>query len=251
VRKAQLSEDVDFLREGVRALAHAIWRRHQLGKARTVDSKTTPEQVSKRLKDQFTPAYLTLTSIIQGVALSALVVRVESHYPQFTATNWLLAIATFLAILAVWNEYVMLVLAFVWVPTLLDSAIPFAFLAGELFATQFVYDNLRLWLLTAALLFLVGGAAQIVTSVQSRRFAAENRDISRFLAPAGRIRTGFLLVFIVLGLGAWALYDVARLEQAQAIVAGLALLAIVLFIGSAVPYWNRILLYAQGIQPKP
>ena len=222
-----------------------------LRKDRSVDSKTTPEQVSQRLKDQFTPAYLTLTSIIQGVALSALVVRVESQYPQFTATDWLLAIATFIAILAVWNEYVMLVLAFVWVPTLLDSAVPFAFLAGELFAIHFTYHDLRLWLLTVAILFLVGGAAQIVTSVQSRRFAAENRDISRILAPAGRIRTGFLLVFIVLGLGAWALYDVARLEQAQAIVAGLALLAIIVFIGSAVPYWNRVLLYSQGIQRKP
>jgi hypothetical protein len=222
-----------------------------LRKDRSVDSKTTPEQVSQRLKDQFTPAYLTLTSIIQGVALSALVVRVESQYPQFTATDWLLVIATFMAILAVWNEYVMMVLAFVWVPTLLDSLVPFAFLAGELFATYFAYHDLRLWLLTAALLFLVGGAAQVVTSVQSRRFATENRDISRILAPAGRMRTGFLLVFIVLGLGAWALYDVTRLEQAQTIVAGLALLAIIVFIGSAVPYWNRVLLYSQGIQRKP
>ena len=107
-----------------------------------MESKTTPEQVSQRLKDQFTPAYLTLTSIIQGVALSALVVRVDSSYPQFTATDWLLAIATFIAILAVWNEYVMLVLAFVWVPNLLDSAIPFAFLAGELFAIHFAYHEI-------------------------------------------------------------------------------------------------------------
>ena len=216
-----------------------------------MDSQTTPERLSQRLKEQFAPAYLTLTSIIQGVALSALVVRVESHYPQFTATDWFLAIATFMAILAVWNEYVMLVLAYVWVPTLIDSAVPFAFLAGELFAAHFAYHDLRLWLLTAALLFLVGGVAQAVTTVQSRRFAAENRDISRILAPSGRMRTGFLVVFIVLSLGTWALYDVARLEQVQAIVAGLALLAVIVFMGSAVPYWNRVLLYSQGIQHKP
>jgi hypothetical protein len=49
-----------------------------------------------------------------GVVLSALVVRVESQYPQFTVTNWLLAIATFVTVLAIWNEYVMLqILAFV------------------------------------------------------------------------------------------------------------------------------------------
>ncbi len=216
-----------------------------------MDSQTTPEQISQRLKDQFTPAYLTLTSIIQGVALSALVVRVESHYPQFTATDWLLAIATFIAILLVWNEYVMMVLTFVWVPTLLDSVVPFAFLVGELFATHFVYHDLRLWLLTAALLFLVGGAAQIVTTVQSRLFAAENREIRRILAPAARIRTGFLLAFVVLIVGAWALYDVAQLAHAQTLVAGLALLVIMLFMGSAVPYWNRVLRYAQGSPRKP
>ena len=76
-------------------------------------------------------------------------------------------------------------------------------------------------------------------------------DISRILAPAGRIRTVFLLVFIVLGLGAWALYDVARLEQAQPIVAGLALLAIMVFMSSAVAYLNRVLLYSQNTPRKP
>ncbi|MBA3823320.1 MAG: hypothetical protein H0X24_05345 [Ktedonobacterales bacterium] len=216
-----------------------------------MDSQTTPEQVSQRLKNQFTPAYLTLTSIIQGVALSALVIRVESNYPQFTATDWLLSIATFVVILAVWNEYVMMVSAFVWVPTLLDSVVPFAYLASELFVTHFAYHDLRLWLLTIALLFLVGGASQIVTTLQSRRFAAENRDIRRILAPAARIRTVYLLTFIVLSLGAWALYDVAQLAHAQALVAGLALLGILVFLGSAVPYWNRVLLYAQGTPRKP
>jgi hypothetical protein len=215
-------------------------------KKRLVEHKTTPEQVSQRLKDQLSPAYLTLTSIIQGVVLSALVVRVESQYPQFTATNWLLAIATFVTVLAIWNEYVMQILAFVWVPALLDSAVPFAFLAGELFATYFVYDNLRLWLFTTALIFLVGVAAQLVTSVQSRRFAEENRDIARILAPAGRMRAALSAIFIGLSLGTWALYDVVRRAHAQGIVAGLALLAIFVFIGSSVPYWNQVLLYARG-----
>jgi hypothetical protein len=217
-------------------------------KERPFERKTTPAQISQRLKDQFTPAYLTLTSIIQGVALSALVGRIESQYPQFTAADRLLAIATFVTVLAVWNEYVMQVLAFVWVPTLLDSVVPFAFLAGELFLTHFVYQNLRLWLFTAALIFLVGVAAQIVTSVQSRRFAEENRDITRILVPGGRIRAVLSAGFIVLSLGTWAFYDVVQRAQAQGIVAGIALVAILVFIGSSVPYWNQVLLYARGEQ---
>jgi len=37
----------------------------------------TSASIGARLLAQFAPAYLTLTSIIQGVALSALVMRVE------------------------------------------------------------------------------------------------------------------------------------------------------------------------------
>jgi hypothetical protein len=56
-------------------------------------SPPAPERVAQRLKEQFAPAYLTLTSIIQGVALTALVVRVEALYPQFGAVDWVLAVA--------------------------------------------------------------------------------------------------------------------------------------------------------------
>jgi hypothetical protein len=123
-----------------------------------MDMKPAPETVSQRLKGQFAPAYLTLTSIIQGVALSTLVIRVESNSAQFDATNWLLAVTTFVGFLTVWNEYLMQVLMFVWVPTLLDSLVPFAFLASELFMAHFVYNGLRGWLLTL-------GQAQFVVAL--------------------------------------------------------------------------------------
>ena len=96
--------------------------------------KPAPEIVSQRLKSQFAPAYLTLTSIIRGVALAVLAARVEATYAQFDATDWLLTIATFLAFVTLWHKYLMQALAFVWLPTLLDSLVPFAFLASELFA---------------------------------------------------------------------------------------------------------------------
>src|SRR5260370_8325522 len=147
-----------------------------------------PLMIPQRRKVQFAPAYLTLPSIIQGVALSVLAARVEPTYAQFDATDWLLTIATFLVFLEVWNEYLMQVLAFVWVPTLLDSLVPFAFLAGELFMAHFVYHGLRGWLLTLSLLFIVGGAANLLTLTQARTLAEENRDIARVLPPVGWVR---------------------------------------------------------------
>jgi len=39
---------------------------------------------------------------------------------------------------------------------------------------------------------------------------------------------------------------VLQLEQVQIVVALVALVAIVVFLGSSVPYWNRVLAYARG-----
>jgi hypothetical protein len=216
-----------------------------------MDLKPAPETVSQRLKGQFAPAYLTLTSIIQGVALAFLAARVEATYTQFDATNWLLTAATFVGFLTVWNEYLMQVLAFVWVPTLLDSIVPFAFLACELFMAHFVYNTLRGWLLTLGLMFVVGGAAQILTVTQARSLADENRDITRVLAPHYRVRAVLGAVIVVLGLFAFAFYDVLRLGQAQFVIALLAFALIIVFISSSVPFWNRVLAYARGEYRSP
>jgi hypothetical protein len=216
-----------------------------------MDLKPAPETVSQRLKGQFAPAYLTLTSIIQGVALAFLAARVEATYTQFDATNWLLTAATFVGFLTVWNEYLMQVLAFVWVPTLLDSLVPFAFLACELFMGHFVFNNLRSWLLTLGLMYVVGGAAQILTVTQARSLADENRDITRVLAPHYRVRAVLGAIIVVLSLCACALYDVLRLWQAQFVIALFAFALVIVFISSSVPFWNRVLAYARGEDRSP
>ena len=211
-----------------------------------MDMKPAPEIISQRLKGQLAPAYLTLTSIIQGVAFAFLATRVEATYARFDATDWLLTIATFVGFLTLWNEYLMQILMFVWMPTLVDSLVPFAFLASELFAAHFVYHDLRSWLLSLGLTFVVGTIASIVTSMQARTFPEENRDIARAITPLQRVRGALSTVILVLCLGGWALYDVLRLEQARIVVASIAVVAIILFLGSSVPYWNRVLAYARG-----
>jgi hypothetical protein len=211
-----------------------------------MDMKPAPEIISQRLKGQLAPAYLTLTSIIQGVAFAFLAARVEATYTQFDTTDWLLTIATFVSFLTLWNEYLMQVLMYVWVPTLVDSLVPFAFLASELFAAHFVYNGLRNWLLSIGLAFVVGMVASLVTTMQARTLPEENRDVARALTPLNWVRAVLGMVILVLCLAAWALYDVLRLEQVQIVVALVALVAIIVFLGSSVPYWNRVLAYARG-----
>ncbi len=199
-----------------------------------MDMKPAPERVSQRLKDQFAPAYLTLTSIIQGVALAFLATRVEATYVQFDATDWLMTIATFVLFLVVWQEYVMQVLAFVWVPTLLDVLVPFAFLACELFLAHFAYHDLRNWLLTFGLTCVVGAVAQFVTKAQARTLVEENRDVARMLEFHGRYRAAFVGVSIVFCLCLWALYDVLHLGQVHLAVALVVLVAVGVFVVSTV-----------------
>jgi hypothetical protein len=213
---------------------------------KTTFEDTESDNIAQRIKSQFAPAYLTLASIIQGVALTTLVVRVESTYPGFNAVAWLLTITTFLVILDIWHEYLMMVLAYVWLPTLLDSIVPFAFVATELFLAHFVYGNVRGWLLAYAGCYLVGIAAWFLQNAQVRKLDEENRSVHNRLASYDRFRGVLVVILAILSLLAWALYDVLRLEQAQLVVALVAFVGCIIFISSSIPFWNQFLDFALG-----
>ena len=202
--------------------------------------------VAQRLTAQFAPAHLTLASIIQGVALSALVIRVEATYTSFDAVAWLLTVATFLAIVDIWHEDLMLVVAYVWLPTLFDSLVPFGFVAAELFLGYFVYGNVRGWPLAYAGCYLVGVASWVVQNTQVHLLAHENQRVNDVLATSIRARGSLAVALAALSLAAWALYDVLRLGQAQLIIAILALIGTGAFLASSIPGWNRLLAYARG-----
>jgi hypothetical protein len=85
------------------------------------------EEIRARTRDAFATTYLTLLSIIQGVALAVFFAKVDSllarglfHVPQI-----LTAVGIFLAIVAVWNQYQMGVMLYTWTAQVLDAIIPF------------------------------------------------------------------------------------------------------------------------------
>jgi hypothetical protein len=205
-----------------------------------------PEALAARFKGQIATAYLTLSSIIQGVLISALVVRVEGAYTSFGAADWLLGAATLLAFLLIWHEYLMQALAFVWLPTLLDSLIPFTFLVVGLFLAHFVYGNQRAWLLAAAARFAVGIAAWGTSHISSRAHAEENIAVVGVLAQLSMARLALTVFPAAVFLAAWALYDVLGLGQIPVPVAAGALILIASRIAVTVPYWNRVLAHVRG-----
>jgi len=209
------------------------------------DSQTSAS-VGARMLSQFAPAYLTLTSIIQGVALSALVIRVEGTSDHFGLANWLLAAATLLAFLLVWHEYLMQALAYVWMPTLLDSAIPFAFLVAELFMAHFVYGDQRAWLLAAGVGFGFGLLAYALRRSQTYRHQQENAGVVRAITGFAGPRFAFSAAPAALFLVAWALYDALGLGRAPVVVAAAATLVVVVALLGTIPYWQRVLAYARS-----
>jgi hypothetical protein len=112
--------------------------------------------------------------------------------------EWLVAVATFLVCVDIWHEYLMTVLSHVWLPGLLDSLVPFAFLVTELLMVHFVGEDLRGWLLGYGLVALVGVAAWAQRNVRIRQFAEKDRDLP---LPWGSVVMANSFEAVVIGSG--------------------------------------------------
>lgn len=83
-----------------------------------------------RFERNFTAAYLTLVSIVQGVALGQLAETFGDRDPfgNLLALDWsylLRAFTVLCVIVGVWAEYLVISIAFSWLPTWMDAAAPF------------------------------------------------------------------------------------------------------------------------------
>jgi hypothetical protein len=201
--------------------------------------------IRQRLTGPFTTAYLTLASIIQGVALTALVSRVEATYGSFAVADWVLSTTTLLVILIVWHAYLRQALLYTWLPTFLDSLVPFAVVVVELFLAHLVYQTEQAWLLAYGGFYLIGLAAWFYQNRQVQTADYESRRIDRLLEWHDRVQGLILAVLAVLSLAAGALYDVLGLGQVRLGVALGALVAGCVYLGRSVPAWNRLLTYVR------
>jgi hypothetical protein len=95
----------------------------------------------ERLLSYFGQIYLTLSSIIQGVAAGFLASIVTSNYRHFSAVPYILTFTTLLVIIEIWHEYAMGVMAFSWIPTIADTIIPFFFGVIEVFLAQSLSED--------------------------------------------------------------------------------------------------------------
>jgi hypothetical protein len=83
------------------------------------------DELMVRVEASFRDLYLQLLSIIQGFAFGFLATTTLEHKGQLDPAEWVALAGCLATIVVVWQDYMVGATAFAWVPTLLDTIVPF------------------------------------------------------------------------------------------------------------------------------
>jgi hypothetical protein len=139
------------------------------------------EEIRARMKGAFATIYLTLLSIIQGVALAVLFSKVDSLVSRhaFHAPQAIMAIGIFLVIVAVWNQYQMGVMLYTWTASIVDAIIPFTLGVTEFWMVSGLDRGASAVLFADGLLLALGFAAFEYQYYQVRRTTGTGAFVHR------------------------------------------------------------------------
>jgi hypothetical protein len=242
------------------SLQFALWQTGAVlrKKGNTMQSVLEPQphylKIHHKLKDSLSPVYLTLLSVIQGVALADLTHVVAAGYQQFTAIQWLLGLFNFAVLIGIWNHYMMYNKLWDWIPDLRDACIPFVVGVLELVLNHTITLSLSAWLFTFALLYMMGALA-----VWHVRWRAGKEAENAILLSLFR-RQHWLFGLSALGAGALYLIlaVVSRVESLEAgngvqEAHGLLVLVMALLVAGGlsgfvlltIGYWRVVVTYAR------
>jgi hypothetical protein len=123
----------------------------------------SPDLLKRRVGEVFPAGYLTIISIIQGVALGAAIVTTQQQLLDQRSTIDRLtvgvqAFAVFVAIVVITHRYFVLTVNARWTPTILDTLIPYALEVGEITTALLVGRNTAWWVATSVLFLAAIGA---------------------------------------------------------------------------------------------
>jgi hypothetical protein len=227
-------------------------------KGNTMQSVLEPQPhhrvIHHKLKDSLSPVYLTLLSVIQGVALADLALIVSAGYQQFTVVRWLLVLVSFGMVISIWHTFTMHITLWGWIPDLRDAVIPFVIGALELVFNHTISVSLSAWLFTLA---IIASMAVLAIWYVGQR-AKEEGEHTKMLSLLRREHRLFALYH----LGAGALYlllavasRVERLETSNGVQTGRGVLALalVLLVAGGVAgvsvistrSWNQVVSYSR------
>jgi hypothetical protein len=209
--------------------------------------------LAQRLKGSAVSMSLTLMSIIQGVALADLAAVVANSYARFGPTQWLLALASFLVIIAAWNQVAMDTLTWSVMPNLSGTLVPFGVGAVELFLNHALDHGEQVWLIGAALIAVASSIGIINYTRGAARFpenAAILAHLRTYRASGQRYNTGGAVLLLVLAAAALAggftwLDALVHLPNLSAIVAAVLANGFLFgFLSRHLTYWQVVLAFA-------
>jgi hypothetical protein len=202
--------------------------------------------VIERIKSQFSSVYLTLISVIQASVLSYLMVCADGLLARLTARSAVLLVTTFLVIVSSWNEYVMGSTTFRWVPTVIDSFLPFLLGASEFLMVRALGRSSSAWYLWLAAFCLFGYVA-FVNQYRSARRLTDNDVLFAALGRWTTVSEGLLILTAALSAGFGILDSrLSASSPARTVLASAALGAMVVYFIRTVLYWRRITRHVPG-----
>ncbi len=208
--------------------------------------------IHHKLKDSLSPIYITLLSVIQGVALADLALVVAANYQQYTLMHWLLVLFNFGVLIGIWNHYMMNNKLWDWIPDLRDACIPFVVGALELVFNHTISLSLSAWLFILAIIATMATLA-IWYVGQRAKEESENTKMLSLLRRQHRL-------FALYNLGVGALYlllaIVSRVESLEAnngVQTGRGVFALALLVAGGVAgvsiintrSWNLVVSYSR------
>jgi hypothetical protein len=177
--------------------------REEVGLVRVERADLQVATLRARAKAQFPSVLLTLTSIIQAIALESLWSRFSElaepdGFLAIPVEAWLQSGAMLLAIMVLWIYYAQLVMRLVWVPRLADSLIPFALGVAQFLEIDTLgREDVALWLAPFPVIFLLCFAGWNLTIARAGD-ESENADLMATFRPEnGLVRYGPMLGSVV------------------------------------------------------
>jgi hypothetical protein len=206
-----------------------------------------------KMKDSYGPTYLTVLSLIQGVALTDLAVVVSGDYEQFTLVHWLLVLINIGVLIVILNVYTVQSILWDWIPDLRDAVIVITFGALELFLNHTIPVSMIAWLLGLAGICMMGVLGTWHIDWRAK-MEPENSKLLSFLKDHHRLFAHYLLGnTVLLLLLAWG-SRLAGLEAADVQgIRGVLTLALVLLVALCLGgatiiahwYWHKAVKYAR------
>ena len=142
---------------------------------RLARKRLASERSTDRLKESYSPTYLTILSVVQAVAMGDLAQVVAASYQDFTLVQWALTFNTFGVLIITWNVFSVQSALWSWIPDVRDSAVPFVVGALELFLNHTITVSLSAWLVAVSLIAIAGALGTLHISWRARARGGTSR----------------------------------------------------------------------------